>query len=167
LPHLAKFLSRRAQELRVGGEMVLIMVGDPYAWVSLPDRSIFSRAIQRCIEREEVRPSVLENAVVPYYLRSLNDLEEAVALSNELNDESLTLELVDTRKIRLDVGKGDLDAAFSLFWSVHQGAIRAGGATEDEMERIQNESRKVNREFFSPLTGIETTYLAIVLRRTV
>jgi hypothetical protein len=167
LPHLAKFLTLRAHELRVGGEMMLAMVGEPFEWCVLPESSLFTKAIQQCIDKGTVRPSVLEKAVIPYYLRSLEDIESAVSLSNQQLSDGMQLELLSTRKISLKLGKqGDLDSAFSMLWSIHQGAIRAGGATDAEMTAIRKESEKVNKEFMDVSTGIEGTYLACVVRRS-
>jgi hypothetical protein len=80
------------------------------------------------------------------------------------------LEVMDTRTISLDLGRGnesDMDTAFSMLWAIHQGALRASGATDREMEAIEHEAALVNKEYFDPLEGIETTYLACVLKRRV
>lgn len=70
--------------------------------------------------------------------------------------------------MRLDLGRGneeDMENAFHMLWAVHQGAIRASGATEDEMQVIQDEAAILNSELFDPSDGIKTAYLAFVLKR--
>lgn len=169
-PHLAKFIGLRAQELRVGGEMVLVMVGTPFSWLSLPRGSVLTEAVQRCIDRGEVNADLLQNAIVPYYLRSLCDVEDAVALCNTQLDGDGKVEVMGTRMIPLNLGKGaasDMDTAFSMLWSIHQGTLRTAGATDEEMKLIRSEASLVNKEHFDLSDGIEATYLACVLRRSV
>jgi SAM dependent carboxyl methyltransferase len=169
-PHLAKFFALRARELRLGGEMALVMVGTPFAWC-MPCQggaSLLTQAVQECVERGMVRPDVLENTIVPYYLRSLDELEEALGLSNKKSTDR-QLDLVETRTIQLNLGKGDdasMDGAFQMLWSVHQGALRAGGATNDEMDHIQKQAKILSQKLFSSSAGVETNYLACTIRRS-
>ena len=175
LPHLAKFLTLRAKELSCGGEMALVMVGAPFAWVvpslsadDSPRPSLLTEAIRRCVDRGTVRSLVLEHAIVPYYLRSMEDLDDALAMSNqELVD--LQLDMVESRTLKLNVGVGDevsMEHAFQMLWAVHQGAIRAGGASDDEMKSIRDEACTVSQQWFDPSTGVEVTYLACTIRRS-
>lgn len=177
MPHLAKFFALRAQELRVDGEMALVMVSAPFAWImspSLPSSvdtqqpSLLTEAIRRCVEVGTVRSQVLENSIVPFYLRSMEDLNDALALSNQqLGDRQL--DMVESRQLKLSLGVGDevsMDHAFQMLWSVHQGAIRAGGASDDEMNYIRDEASSVSQQWFDPSTGVEVAYLACTIRRS-
>lgn len=170
-PHLAKFFALRARELRLDGEMALVMVGSPFAWCTPCQdggASLLTRAVQECVERGMVRPEVLENAIVPYYLRSIDELEEALVLSNQQSTDR-QLDLVETRTIQLNLGKGDdvsMDGAFQMLWSVHQGALRAAGATNDEMVDIQRQANILSQKLFNSSTGVETNYLACTIRRS-
>lgn len=168
-PHLAKFLQLRSKELKVGGEMVLIMVGAPFAWYTLKGGSLLTQAIQRGVDAGEVRSEVLKKSIIPYYLRSLDDIEDAVSVCNhQLGGENMHLEVMDKREMRLDLGRGneaDMENAFNMLWAVHQGALRASGATEDEMKAIKDEAALLNSELFDPSDGIKTAYLACVLKR--
>jgi hypothetical protein len=171
-PHLAKFLQLRTKELKVGGEMVLIMVGAPFAWyTSVKGGSLLTQAIQRCVDKGAVRSEVLEKSIIPYYLRSLDDIEDAVSVCNqELGGESMQLDVMDKREIHLDLGRGneaDMENAFHMLWAVHQGALRASSATDDEMQAIKDEAALLNSEIFDPSDGIKTAYLACVLKRVV
>ncbi|KAI2508027.1 hypothetical protein MHU86_6434 [Fragilaria crotonensis] len=156
MPHLAKFFTLRAQELRVDGEMALVMP------------SLLTEAIRRCVEAGRVRSQVLKTCIVPYYLRSMEDLNDALALSNQqLGDRQL--DMVESRQLKLSLGVGDevsMDHAFQMLWSVHQGAIRAGGASDDEMNYIRDEASSVSKQWFDPSTGVEVTYLACTIRRS-
>jgi hypothetical protein len=170
-PHLIKFLQLRTKELKVGGEMVLVMVGAPFAWYTVKGGSLLTHAVRKCVDQGAVRSEILENSVIPYYLRSLDDIENALSVCNQqLDGESIKLKVMDKREIRLDLGKGsesDMDNAFNMLWAVHQGALRASGATDDEMKAIKDEAVMLNSEIFDPADGIETAYLACVLKRIV
>ena len=194
--HLVKFLVLRAYELKPRiGEMSLVMVGAPYVW---GPSALLTKSIQACIERGEVRPSVLGGAIIPYYVRTMQDIKDAIIEANHqmmiqqsqqgamttttttttLDDSSEImpetsrqtippqLELLDTREIKIDFRQIDINVAFDMLWSIHQGAIRAtGDATDEELEAIRWEARRRNRAMVQDGGLFEATYLACIIRR--
>ena len=80
------------------------------------------------------------------------------------------LELIDTREIKIDFKQlDDVNVAFDMLWSIHQGAIRATGkTTESELEAIRLEAKRRNDEILlhgDDENKLEATYLVAVIRR--
>ena len=179
--HLAKFLSLRSRELRPGAELVLVMVGHPHEYVTPSDGGPgpLSRAMKRCVERGELRQEVLHRIVVPYFLRTVSDVEAALKVAESLEVDDPTskggtvrpgalLELINCETIPA-ITKGDgndpLGGAFDLFWSIHSHSIENANPTEEEMRCIKTETRRVFGEIYDADVGIPSSFVACTLRR--
>lgn len=193
--HLARFLALRARELRPGAEALIVMVGHPHQYVCPSDGgpSPLTRGMKRCIERGEIRENVLRRTIVPYFLRTINDVKDAFKLAttmeidfptdftgsykgkNTTNTPGALLELVNVRSISVVTGgcantNGDanpIEGAFDLFWSIHASSIRNAGATTDEMDCIRKETRLIFNEIYDAeyVGGVPSTFLALLVRR--
>lgn len=86
--HLANVLSLRAQELRPGAELFLMMVAYPNEFVRPVTHdggcrpSPLTEAMQQCIEEGTLRRKVLTDTVIPYYQREAQDIYDALDLMN-------------------------------------------------------------------------------------
>jgi hypothetical protein len=177
--HLARFFALRAMELRPGAEALVVVVGHPHQFVVPPDgkASPMTQAMQRCVEQGVLREQILRRTIVPYFLRTVEDIKEAFDLSSAMQkietagtDEACTgsfLELVDVRSYSTVTGGGQatLEGPFELFWSIHSGAVKSAGATQAELKCVKQETRRVFDETYDPQNGIPSTFLACVVRR--
>jgi SAM dependent carboxyl methyltransferase len=186
--HLAKFLALRARELRPGAEMILMMVSQPNDFVvSSPktgnrrSNSVLTEAMQRCVRLGLLREHVLEQTLVPYYLRTTQDVRDAVELAATIDlgstgDGSTTrpgalLALVgDVETYSVRIGDhaehgSNIQGAFDMFWSIHAGAVEGGGATDAEMGAVCRETQAVFHEVFSSQEGVNITFLACLIRK--
>ena len=171
--HLAKFLSLRATELRPGAEMILVMVGHPHEFLSPSDGGPgpLTRAMKRCIQRGELREDVLRRTVIPYFLRTVCDVEAAFEKTLAMGDSSAMggplLELIECRSVPT-VTKGDDDddpLAFDLFWSIHSHAVENANPTEKELQCIKAETRRVFNEIYDRDVGVPSSFVACTMRR--
>eukprot|EP00405_Crypthecodinium_cohnii_P023586 CAMPEP_0206476816 /NCGR_PEP_ID=MMETSP0324_2-20121206/34962_1 /ASSEMBLY_ACC=CAM_ASM_000836 /TAXON_ID=2866 /ORGANISM="Crypthecodinium cohnii, Strain Seligo" /LENGTH=431 /DNA_ID=CAMNT_0053952561 /DNA_START=72 /DNA_END=1367 /DNA_ORIENTATION=- len=135
--------------------------------------SIFTAAIQRAVDRNEVPPSVLEKAYVPYFLRTHEDVMEAINAANERSGiAGGVLELVELKSSPVVVGATgneteDDDSAADLGWSIHAHAIQAtSGASNQEMECIKKHYMQAHRDHFDPKQGVCIPFMYMVVRRT-
>ena len=163
---LAQFLCLRAAELRPGGEALLVMVGDGHNFVNPPDGgpSALTRAIQRCVERKELRPTVADNVLVPYYLRTAEEVQFAVKKAQEAG---ALIELAELRSFSTITG-GNVetnDNVFKLFWSIHSGAVMKAGPTEKEINAIREATREFFDDLYDPFHGVESKFVVCVIRR--
>lgn len=176
--HLAKFFALRARELRPGAEAIVVMVGQPHQFVTPPDgkASSLTRAMQRCVQQGELREEILRRTIVPYYLRTVEDVKDAfnlaasVKIDAERDEEAYPgslLELVDVRSYPTVTGGGQetLEGPFELFWSIHAGVVKLAGASEDELSCVKLETRRVFDELYDEGAGIPSTFVACVIRR--
>jgi hypothetical protein len=179
--HLAKFFALRARELKPGAEAVLIMVGHPHSFVvpSQNASSPLTLAMQQCVQKGLLREQVLKHTIVPYFLRTADDVREAFELASTMsidgddddkNAESAgsLLELVDVRSYETITGGGgeeNLDGPFQLFWAIHSGAVKAANPTNNELDYIEKETRQVFDELYDSFEGISGTFLACVIKR--
>jgi len=170
--HLAKFLALRARELKPGAEMLLVMVGHPHEFVTLKDGTgPLTRAMKRCIEKGKLRSEILDKTVVPYFLRTVDDVRAAVIVAEtfEIDNETprAKLELIDCRSIAAVTKDDDngMDGIFDLFWSIHVHCIQAASPTEVELESIKAESRQIFDEVYDSNEGVPSTFVACTLRR--
>jgi SAM dependent carboxyl methyltransferase len=209
--HLAKFLALRARELKPGAEMILMMVSQPNDFVLLPSSkssiqvsmtgnnnnatsALLTKAMQRCVGQGLLREHVLEQTLVPYYLRTTQDVQDALELAATLvipsnnaaaaaaadagtantgsSRPGALLALVgDVETYSVRIGghaqkDGGIQAAFEMFWSIHAGAVEgAGGATDAELEAVRRETQTVFHEVFSPQEGVNITFLACLIRK--
>ena len=178
-PHLAKFLTLRARELRPGGDLLVAMVGHPNGlW--RPEKTHESpllRAMRRCVSEGSLRRSVLARTVVPYYLRTPADVTDALALARETASEDPgdpvhALELLEVRSYECPFGDGGggngMEGARDLFWAIHGGAVvHTGGATEDEVEAIRNQLVRSFDESYDAVMGtVPVTFVACVFRKS-
>ncbi|CAB9514834.1 benzothiadiazole-induced S-adenosyl-L-methionine salicylic acid carboxyl methyltransferase 1 [Seminavis robusta] len=188
--HLAKFLAFRARELKPGGEMVLLMVSQPNDFVTPrtpkdddnQQYSVLTLAMHRCIQRGLIRPQVLERTLLPYYLRTKQDVRDALALAASIqitSDDAAARDRpgallalvgdVETYNVRLGTDGGEqsneIQGASDMFWSIHAKAVQSAGATETELEAVRRETESVFHELFSSGDGVNVTYLACVIRR--
>eukprot|EP00405_Crypthecodinium_cohnii_P020110 CAMPEP_0206483032 /NCGR_PEP_ID=MMETSP0324_2-20121206/39193_1 /ASSEMBLY_ACC=CAM_ASM_000836 /TAXON_ID=2866 /ORGANISM="Crypthecodinium cohnii, Strain Seligo" /LENGTH=430 /DNA_ID=CAMNT_0053961023 /DNA_START=97 /DNA_END=1389 /DNA_ORIENTATION=+ len=134
--------------------------------------SIFTAAIQRAVDRKEVSPSVLEKAYVPYFLRTKDDVIQALNAANDRSGASEgVLELVELKNSPVVIGAmgnetEDDDSAAELGWSIHSHAIQAtSGASEKDMECIKKHYLEAHREHFHPQHGICIPFMYVVVRR--
>jgi hypothetical protein len=182
--HLAKFLALRARELKPGAEMVLVMVSQPNDFVAPRHQqdsspSILTTAMQNCIKCGLLRESVLQETIVPYYLRTHHDIYESLQLAATLEvggEDCLRpgalLQLVGdvesytVRIARNEAGSSDIEDCANIFWSIHSNAVKGAGANQNEMKAIQSEVNTLFHETFSFSNDhVDVTYLACVIRR--
>jgi len=186
--HLAKFLALRAKEMRPGAEAVLVMVGHPHGFMTPEDGgpSPMTRAIIRCIERGDVREAILRQTIVPYFLRTEEDVRAAFDMTANIEipvesagtsstDAGLIakpgalLELIDCHSFEtITAGSDDDDViggAFDLFWSIHSNSVISSGATADELDILKKETRRVFYEVYDAEEGISSTFIALVVRK--
>ena len=186
--HLANFLAFRANELRPGAEAVLLMVGHPHGFMTPMDGgpNPLTRAMGRCIERRNIREAILRRTIVPYFLRTEEDVRAAFDTAADIEispenkpDASITraeheskpgalLELVDCHSFEtITAGSGDdvIGGAFDLFWSIHSNSIISSGATDEEMNTLKEETRRVFDELYTAKEGISSTFVALVVRK--
>jgi hypothetical protein len=177
--HLSAFLQHRARELRPGAEMLLMMVGrpDPKDQVVSDIQSHFicppgggpcplTVAMQRLVEEGALRAEILERTIIPYYLRTTEDVKEAYELALG-TEEGCLLELVDIRSYQSPIGGGadTIDVVYKLFWGIHGASVAGAGPNQDELERIQVTLRQVFDELYDPQVGLTATFVACVFRR--
>ena len=102
------------------------MVGHPHEYM-IPSDGLpgpLTRAMQRCIRRGELREEVLRNTIIPYFLRTPEDVQSALKLGDKFEGSGTRLiQLIDCKSIST-VTKGGEDhnirlGAFDLFWGVH------------------------------------------------
>ena len=173
-PHLAKFLSLCSIELRPGAELLLVMVGEPHEYVTPSDGGPgpLSRAMKRCIDRGELRIDVLHRTTVPYFLRSVEDVEAALTLAAEIEVDGegrpgALLQLLDCKSVPLTTRGDDdiLGGAFDLFWSIHLHSIVSANPTMLELQRIKAETRLVFDEIYDCEVGVPSSFVACTLRK--
>ena len=183
--HLANFLAFRANEMRPGAEAVLVMVGHPHGFLTPKDGgpSPLTRAMTRCIKRGDVGEGILRRTIVPYFLRTEENVRAAfdIAADVEVRDiiapEGSTvlpqkpgalLELVDCHSFEtVTAGSGNdtIGGAFDLFWSIHSNSIISSGATDSELNILKEETRRVFDEIYNGEEGISSTFVALVVRK--
>lgn len=178
--HLALFLKLRARELKPAAEMLVVMVSDPHEYWK-PERTHDSpllQAMKRCVDEGSLRPEVLEQTIVPYYLREPQDVVDALALAQRQETQNPeasihSLEIVDIRQYETLTGgteksNGDgMKGARELFWAIHGGSVvNAGGAMEDEVFAIKNRLVETFDESYDPTMGIvKGNFIACVFRK--
>eukprot|EP00980_Cylindrotheca_fusiformis_P007189 scaffold1514_cov118-Cylindrotheca_fusiformis.AAC.9 len=171
--HLASFLSLRAQELRPGAELFIMMVAYPNEFVcpGKSESSPLTIAMQRCIDQGTLRPEVLTNTIVPYYQRKTQDIYDAVDLMHSTATEAsdgdfLVVADVQEYEASLGGGAGSLDGTKKLFWAIHGSAVRtSGGATEEELRSIQASLKLVFEEIYDPNEELTGNFIGCVLRK--
>ena len=179
--HLAKFLALRSKELKSGAEMLLVMVGHPHEYAAPADggASPLSRAMQRCVDRGELREDVLHRTIMPYYMRTVDDIKSALSVAE-------TLEMEDDRDPTAAVKKKGPDLCWNsstvdlflqsrrvtraIYWAVH--STYSGVSiptqflpTEEELRSIKKETRSVFDEIYDSEVGLQTTFIACTFRR--
>ena len=172
--HFAKFLQLRANELRPGAELFLVMVGMPHEYVVPSDGGAgpLTRAMKRCIARGELREAILHRTVVPYYLRTVEDIPPALTIANQ---ETITkgnggglLDLVNCKSLSTitkgNDGDDPIHGAFELYCGIHSHAIEAANPTKEELQCIKAELRKVFYEIYDK-AGIPGSFVACTFRR--
>lgn len=165
--HLARFVSLRVCELRPGCEALLVMVGSGNGFVTTGDGgpSPLTRALRSCIDEGLVRPEVLSSTFVPYYLRTCQDVKDAVKYAQD--NLGAYVELVELKAISTITGGNAKtnDAVFALFWSIHLGAVKNAKPTNKELGHIQRATRKAFDDLYDPEHGIGSSFVACVIRR--
>lgn len=159
--------------MKLGAEMLLVMVGHPHEFITLTDEEKtgpLTRAMKRCIEKGKLRREVLDKTVVPYFVRTVDDVRAAVhaAKTFEIDNETpgSKLELIDCRSIAT-LTKDDengMDGIFDLFWSIHMHCIQAANPSEEEFLSIKEEARHLFDEIYAN-EGVPSTFVACSLRR--
>eukprot|EP00986_Skeletonema_menzelii_P019978 scaffold29802_cov171-Skeletonema_menzelii.AAC.3 len=154
--------------------MLLVMVGQPHEFITLTDKEKtgpLTRALKRCVAKGKLRRDVIDKTVVPYYIRTVDDVRAAVqgAESIEIDNETpgAKLEIIDCRSIAA-VTKDDnngMDGIFDLFWSIHMHCIQAANPSEEEFVSIKEEARKLFDEIYDANEGVPSTFVACTLRR--
>lgn len=137
-----------------------------------------TRAMKRCIERGELRSEVLHRAVVPYYLRTTDDIVDAVKVAKtfEIEDDQnpgrtetpgSMLDLIDCKSIPAITSDDNntVDGIFDLFWSIHVHSVKTADPSDNELESIKMESRRIFDEVFDAKEGVPSTFVACTLRK--
>eukprot|EP00536_Pseudo-nitzschia_multiseries_P009385 jgi/Psemu1/288426/fgenesh1_pg.260_\ len=175
--HLAKFLALRAKELRPGRELMVVMVADPNGFWKPPSpetESPLLRAMKRCIQEGSVRKEVLEQTIIPYYLRHPRDVRDALALAKKQDSDANRLRIIKLRHYETLIGDHDIEqnksgmkAAKDLFWAIHGGSvIHTSGATPSEVHSIRIKLADAFEEFYDPDTGVvKIHFIACVFRK--
>jgi hypothetical protein len=136
--------------------------------------SPLTTAMKRCIEERTLRPDVLKRTIFPYYLRTPEDIREALNMATKLDPEyGPLLELVDLNEYEtITAGNNDegddndcVEGACRLFWAIHGGCVARAGASETESLHIQQQLPYIFRELYDPSVGVRGTFLACVFRR--
>jgi hypothetical protein len=146
-------------------------------------------AMKRCITNGVLRQKVLENTIVPYYLRQPQDVYDALEYAQNYididspNENSNLLEIINIRQYETITGgsggttcndnddssnsNSPLDGVRKLFWAIHGGSVvNTGRATSDEVIEIQKELKIVFNECFDNETGIvRGNFIACVFRK--
>lgn len=170
--HLAKFLVMRSAEMRPGAEMLLVMVGHPHEFM-IPSDGLpgpLTRAMKRCISRGELREEVLRNTIIPYFLRTPEDIQSALKLGEKFEGSGTRLlQLIDCKSIST-VTRGEEDdnivqGAFDLFWGIHSHAVESAKPTEDELSSIHAETRRVFDDVYDAKVGVPGSFVVCLLRR--
>jgi len=181
--HLARFLALRAQELKNGAEMLVVMVADPHGYWK-PKRSHKSpllKAMKKCVAKGSLRQQVLEQTIFPFYLRQPQDVRDALALAQRQKSHNgehpiHAMKIVDIRQYATLTGSGGIEScndkdgmrgARELFWAIHEGAVvNVRGATKDEVSAIKNSLVESFDESYDPTTGlVEGSFIACVIRK--
>jgi hypothetical protein len=179
--HLARFLALRAQELKPGAELLVVMVSHLHEYLR-PERSHESpllKAMKKCIAEGSLRQQVLERTIVPYYLRQPQDVLDALALAQQQEAQNQeapihSLEIIDIRQYETLTGGGNenengdgMKGARDLFWAMHGGAVvNTGGANDDEVLAIKNRLVETFDESYDLTTGIvKGNFIACVFRK--
>jgi hypothetical protein len=173
--HLARFLSLRSLEMRPGAELLLVMVGHPHEFLTPADGGAgpLTRAMKQCISRGELREEVLRHTIIPYYLRTPEDIKSAleVAKTIEIDNErpGALLQLIDCKSIST-ITRGDeddtiLQGAFDLMWSIHSHSIEHAEPTSKELECIKTAMRSMFNELYDKKVGMPGSFVACTLRR--
>ena len=156
---------------------MLVMVGHPHGFLTPKDGgpSPLTRAMARCIDRGDVRKDILLRTTIPYFLRTEEDARTAFdsAADIEICTESPSkpgalLELVDCHSFETTTADSDDDViggAFDLFWSIHSNSIICSGATNEELIKVKEETRRVFDELYTAKEGISSTFVALVVRK--
>ena len=176
-PHLARFLVYRARELRPGAELLITMVAHPHEYICPSQKDQLcplTTAMQRLIQSGKLRRQVLENTILPCYLRSEEDVYMAYDLACK-TDDGLLLELVQVVPYQAMTGgsgmnRGETDGTSlagpcDLFWAIHGGSVVAAGATIAEQEKIRSTLRQVFEELYDPHSGVNGNFLACLFRK--
>jgi hypothetical protein len=165
--------------------MVLVMVSQPNDFVSPRHQddsspSILTAAMRSCIQNGSLRESVLQDMLIPYYLRTCHDIKESLQLAAtlEVGDKDCCvrpgalLQLVgdvETYPVRIarnETGNSNIEDSAGMFWSIHSEMVKRAGANQEEMKAIQSEVNTMFRETFSfPNDNVDITYLACVIRK--
>ena len=173
--HLARFLSLRSLEMRPGAELLLVMVGHPHEFLTPVDGGAgpLTRAMKQCIKRGELREEVLRHTIIPYYLRTPEDIKSAleVAKTMEIDNErpGALLQLIECKSIST-ITRGDeddtiLQGAFDLMWSIHSHSIEHAEPTSKELQCIKAEMRSIFDELYNEKVGMPGSFVACTLRR--
>jgi hypothetical protein len=130
----------------------------------------------------------LQKAIIPYYLRQVEDVVDAFHHANQaLKDENGAtgannnnnnnapppppppqLELINVRNDVVLAGgyKGDLDVlTANLFWSIYAGCIRAAGLLPSEEIYLQQQIHTLFLELFEDGRGVYGHFIAATVRR--
>ena len=164
---------------------MLVMVGHPHGFMTPKDGgpNPLTRAMARCIERGDVSEMVLRRTIIPYFFRTEEDVRAAFDMAADIEVPNVTepegspvllqkpgalLEFVDCHSFETTTaGSGDdvIGGAFDLFWSIHSNSIISSGATDEELDTLKEETRRVFHEIYNGEEGISSTFVAFVVRK--
>lgn len=168
--HLANFLTLRSQEMRTGAEALLVMVGHPHEYITPKDGgpSPLTRAMKNCVDRGQLRESVLGRTIVPYFCRTVEDVKAAFDLA-ATNEAGGLLELLECQSFEtITIGEEEEDAlggAFDLFWSIHSSSVESAEPTTSELACIKEETRRTFDDIYDPNEGIASTFIVVTFRK--
>lgn len=161
---LVAFLRLRAAELVDGGCGLFHMVGgEPcLEWIrprSL-ELSVFSDAMNRAVARGELSEDAAARATVPYYMRSVAEVEAAAA-------ECPELEVLAVPSGEIRIAEGESTATMvNLAWAIHGNSlISSTGMSQASAEAVRAQLLDVTAERFTGSEGCHTNYLAVAVRR--
>merc|ERR1712194_650280 len=120
------------------------MVSDPHEYITPEQSRSYEsplwNAMKRCVDAGSLRRKVLEDTILPYYLRTPRDVRDALALAQELESEDRmapihALEIVEIRQYETLTGEIILPTASpNSNTSHHEHSVGVGVADADGMK---------------------------------
>ena len=153
--------------------MILVMVGHPHEYIMIPLDCLpgpLTRAMQRCIRRGELREEVLRNTIIPYFLRTPEDVQSALKLGDKFEGSGTRLlQPIDCKSISTVTKGGEdhniIQGAFDLFWGIHSHSVESAKPTEQELFSIRAETRRVFEDIYDAEVGVPGSFVVCLFRR--
>jgi len=178
-PHLSNFYQCRAKELKLHGECFVTMPATPHQFIVSKKgngSAILTRALRACVDQGRIPASVLERTIVPFYLRTVPDVEQAVEHANQalLRKQPAgtgaappRLELVNVRSDLTRTGneaEGPVGTS-NLFWSIIAGSVRAAGLLPHQEQHVKQEVDRIFAQDFGASGIVEGHFISATVKR--